>query len=106
MNDLQRGLQDEYDSKLVQRLQELRDEYENMIKNTRAEVEAQKDIELRNLLARADRSSEQVRRLQDEIEDFRGRYQSVQSELERLRKEVRNFFPERIGKFCFFRMLI
>lgn len=89
LNDLQRGLQDEFDSKLVQQLQELRNEYEEMIKNVRAEVEGKSEGRLRDLMVLSDRNAETAVRLQDELEEWRKRHLSLQPEVDRLRKEVR-----------------
>ncbi|XP_055352329.1 cytotardin-like [Paramacrobiotus metropolitanus] len=87
LNDLQKGLQDEFESKLVQQLQELRNEYEDMIKNVRAEVEGRSESRIRDLLTLSDRNAETAARLQDELEEWRKRTTSMQPELDRLRKE-------------------
>lgn len=96
LNDLQRGLQDEFDSKLVQQLQELRNEYDDMIKNVRAEVEGKSESRIRDLLTLSDRNAETAARLQEELEEWRKRYQSLQPDVDRLRKEVqcvsKNYF--------------
>ena len=88
MNDLQRGLQDEFESKLVQQLQELRNEYEDMIKNVRAEVEGKSDDRIRALMQLSEQHSDTISRLQSEIEEWRTRANQTQNELDRLRKEV------------------
>lgn len=87
MNDLQRGLQDEFESKLVQQLQELRNEYEDMIKNVRAEVEGKSDDRIRALMQLSEQHSDTISRLQSEIEEWRTRANQTQNELDRLRKE-------------------
>ena len=90
LHDLQRGLQDEFESKLVQQLNELRAEYDEMIKGVRSEVEAKSENRIRDLLAMADQQGDTVNRLQQELEEWRKRSNQTEAELDRLRKEVSN----------------
>nr|A0A125S9M6.1 RecName: Full=Cytotardin [Hypsibius exemplaris]AME17872.1 cytotardin [Hypsibius dujardini] len=90
LHDLQRGLQDEFESKLVQQLNELRAEYDEMIKGVRAEVEAKSESRIRDLMAMADQQGDTVTRLQQELEEWRKRSQTTEAELDRLRKENAN----------------